>query len=79
MGRIKDRVTVSIGRIRIRKVAHKYFLRFILAVGRIYQAGLLVGNMFQPYQTPGIAYTRRTVPDKLYKKPCMCVKSTSER
>ena len=40
----------------IRKVAHKYFLRFILAVGRIYQAGLLVGNMFQPYQKARLVY-----------------------
>ena len=68
VGRIKNRVTVSISRIRIGKIAHKHFLRFILTVGRIYQAGLLIGNMFQPYQTPGIAHTRRTVPDKLYKK-----------
>lgn len=68
MGRIKDQVMVSISRTRTKKAAHKYFLWFVLAVEWICQTGPLVGNVLQPYQTPGITYTWCTVPDKFYKE-----------
>ena len=65
VGRVKDRISVCIGRIRERKVTHHDLVRLLLTCWRIYQARGLIGHMLQPYDSSGQSDTRSTRSDEL--------------